>query len=153
MPTIKEIAQGSTLNQAELLVKDASYIPEEKLCFCPMGCAKTAKDILAEVAATNASLAAALIGETPDPAFAEQVKRADTRNELSVLVLESARIVVAAVDKIREDDLDKDATMPWGGVFPLWQAILLPVSHMTYHDGQLNYIQTLLGDSAFHWME
>ena len=27
----------------------------------------------------------------------------------------------------------------------------LPATHMMYHDGQLNYIQTLYGDKEMHW--
>ena len=27
----------------------------------------------------------------------------------------------------------------------------LPAVHMSYHDGQLNYIHSLCGDSEMHW--
>jgi len=36
---------------------------------------------------------------------------------------------------------------------PMMTAISLPAGHMMYHDGQINYIQLLLGDTKFHWIE
>ena len=61
--------------------------------------------------------------------------------------------VCRAIDTFSEADLGKEVAMPWGAKFPAMVAILLPTSHMTYHDGQINYIQTLFGDAEFHWIE
>ena len=153
MPSIKEIAKSGVMQQAELLVKDTKFIPEEKFAFCPLGCAKTAKDILAEIANGNIMFVSVFTGGEKDEAFLKRVAEASTIDELGKLVIESARVVADAIDSLDEADLDKDVRMPWGATFPLWQAIFLPTSHMTYHDGQINYIQTLLGDSGFHWVE
>jgi hypothetical protein len=68
-------------------------------------------------------------------------------------VMESAQIVCDAIDSLSDADLEGDIQMPWGFVMPAAVAIFLPDSHMSYHDGQLNYIQTLLGDTKFHWLE
>lgn len=153
MPSIKEIAKSGVMQQAELLVKDTKFIPEEKFAFCPLGCAKTAKDILAEIANGNIMFANVFTGAESDESFGKRVAQASTIDELGKLVIESARVVADAIDSLDEADLEKDVRMPWGATFPLWQAIFLPTSHMTYHDGQINYIQTLLGDSGFHWAE
>lgn len=153
MPSIKEIAKSGVMQQAELLVKDTKFIPDEKFAFCPMGCAKTAKDILAEIANGNIMFANVFTGAESDESFGKRVAQASTLADLGELVMESAAAVVDAIDSLDEADLDREVKMPWGATFPLWQAILLPVSHMTYHDGQINYIQTLLGDSGFHWVE
>ncbi len=153
MPSLKDIAKGGTMHEAELIVKDAKYIPEEKFAFCPMGCAKTAQAILREIASGNVMLARAIKGEGPDAEFSARVEQAADMNALGELVMESAKIVCDAIDSIPDADLDKVVTMPWGASFPLFTAIFLPTSHMTYHDGQINYIQTLLGDSTFHWHE
>ncbi len=151
MPSIKEIAQSGVMQQAELLVKDAKYIPEGKFAFCPMGCAKTARDILAEIAGGNVMFAGVFTGKGQDDTFARRIAEASGIGELGELVVESARLVAEAISSLDEADLERDVTMPWGATYPLWQAIFLPTSHITYHDGQINYIQTLLGDSAFHW--
>ena len=156
MPSIKDMAKGATIQQAELIVKDTKYIPEEKFAFCPMGCAKTAARILAECVTVNLEIAASIKGEALGESgveLAARIEQASTIEALGVLVRESAKIVCDAIDTISEADLDKQLKMPWGASFPAWQAILLPVSHMTYHDGQINYIQLLLGDTKFHWLE
>ncbi len=153
MASILEMAKSATMHQAELIVKDAAFIPKEKFSFCPMGCAHTAADILTEVAGANVAIANSLTGAKPDEEFGKKVGQASTLEEIGDLVLESARIVVKAIESFSDADLDRDVTLPWGMTLPISQAIFLPVSHMTYHDGQINYIQTLLGDSAFHWAE
>lgn len=153
MPSIKDLAKGGTMHAAETLVKDSKYIPEDKFAFCPMGCAKTAEGILREVAGTNGRLAGAIAGKAADEGFAGKVEKASGLDTLGQLVMESAKLVCDAIDAIAEADLEKPATMPWGASFPLFMAIFLPSQHMTYHDGQINYIQTLLGDSTFHWAE
>ncbi|MCL6519155.1 MAG: DUF1572 domain-containing protein [Armatimonadetes bacterium] len=156
MKSILEVAKQLIRNQAETLIKDSGYIPAEKLFWCALGCAKTAADILKEIACSNIQMAASIRGETPgkfEEEFVDRVGKASTLTELGQLVKDSADIVCRAIDNHSEADLEKQITMPWGAVFPLYEAIFLPANHMTYHDGQINYIQLLLGDSKFHWAE
>jgi len=156
MASILDAAKGFTTWNAERLIKDAGYIPAEKLNWCAMACAKTAAQILAEIAESNSRIAASIRGEKPGPAeeaFAKRVEQASTVEALGQLVLESARAVCQAIDSHSDADLEERITMPWGAVFPLAEAVLLPASHMNYHDGQINYIQLLLGDDKFHWAE
>jgi len=35
----------------------------------------------------------------------------------------------------------------------MFRFILTAAEHMSYHDGQINCIQYLLGDAKFHWAE
>ena len=156
MGSILAMAKEFTVGEVEVLLKDASYIPEESLGWCAAGCAKTAARILREAATCNWEIAAAIKGEVPgEPAekLAKRIEEASTLDALSQLVRESANAVCSAIDSHSEADLGNLIRMPWGAMFPLGQAIFLPTSHMTYHDGQINYIQLLLGDSKFHWAE
>jgi hypothetical protein len=41
----------------------------------------------------------------------------------------------------------------WQIPTPLFTLAHIAVSHLWYHDGQLNYIQALLGDEKVHWMD
>ena len=156
MASILDMAKEFTLQQVEMLLKDASYIPEENLGWCAAGCGKTAAQILREIARANWEIAAAIKGEAPGEAGekrAKLIEEASSLDALSQLVRESAKAVCDAIDSHSEADLGNLIRMPWGAMFPLGQAIFLPTSHMTYHDGQINYIQLLLGDSKFHWAE
>jgi uncharacterized damage-inducible protein DinB len=156
MASILEVAKGFTTTNAKLIVEDAGYLPAERFDFCPMGCSKTAKAILAEVARTNAAIAAALRGQDPKEVaadFAAKVDAASNIDELGKLVIESGKIVCDTLDTLSEADLDREIGVPWGVKLPFSIAIFLPANHMYYHDGQVNYIQTLLGDAKFHWAE
>ena len=154
MASVLAMAKEFTMREVEVLLKDASYIPEENLGYCAAGCAKTAAQILREIAGSNQAIAAAIKGEEPGEAaekLAKRIEEASSLDALSQLVRESANAVCDAIDSHSEADLGNLIRMPWEAMFPLGQAIFLPVSHMTYHDGQINYIQLLLGDSKFHW--
>jgi hypothetical protein len=52
-----------------------------------------------------------------------------------------------------DEDLAKTVTAPWQMDAPLYMIAQIAVSHLWYHDGQLNYIQCLLGDEKVHWMD
>ena len=146
MPTVREVAKEITMDAAGTLCKDASYIPQESLAWRPMEHGKSAVMILAEIARSNFDIAAAIKGET-----AKKVETEDFE-ALKDHVIESAQEVCKAIDSLSDEALEGALTMPWGGVFPASHAILLPASHMNYHDGQINYIQLLLGDTKFHWI-
>ena len=47
--------------------------------------------------------------------------------------------------------LMKTATTPWQMEASLYSLAQMAVSHIWYHDGQLNYIQCLMGDGDYHW--
>ena len=146
MPSIRNMAKDATMQAAETLCKDTSYIPDEMLDWSPMDFGKSANTILAECAKVNLSIADAIRGAVPRQAELDF-------QSLKSCVVDSAKEVCNAIDSLSDSDLEGDMQMPWGMIFPTTQAILLPVSHMTYHDGQINYIQLLLGDTKFHWAE
>ena len=52
-----------------------------------------------------------------------------------------------------DEALNTVITPPWKMPAPLFSLANVAVSHIWYHDGQLNYIQMLLGDGAVHWMD
>jgi len=80
----------------------------------------------------------------PAPAIedAEQAKR-----DLET-ALEELRVALEAVGP---EALGERRQMPWGGSMSLGEYIFRPSYHLAYHDGQLNYIQRLLGDREFHF--
>lgn len=145
---IRDLAKGFTMHAAETLCKDASYIPEEKLCSCPEISGKSVIVILDEIVKGNYKIAAAFRGED----YQEKIGETDLE-KLKGLVISSAEEVCKAIDSLTDEQLAGLIKMPWGQEFPGAAAIFLPSSHMNYHDGQINYIQLLLGDTKFHWLE
>ncbi|HAY14075.1 MAG TPA: hypothetical protein PLB31_08750 [Fimbriimonadaceae bacterium] len=64
---------------------------------------------------------------------------------------EAADHFSAAIQNYKGDLFNDVFPSPVGPFTPLSMANLA-VSHLMYHSGQLNYIQTVRGDVAFHWM-
>ena len=69
-------------------------------------------------------------------------------SEWAVLLKPDA--ILAAWDEIPETDLEKVITLPKGETSPLDLASLT-MSHLNYHDAQLNYVQAMSGDDKVHW--
>ena len=148
MPSIRDLVKELTLNTAQRLCNDASYIPSEKLDWSPMDYGKSVNSILSECVSLNLMTAAAIKRESP-----KDIKTEMNFQALKDHVISTAMEVCKAVDTLSDDDLDGEVPMPWGAIMPAAAAIFIPHSHMAYHDGQINYIQLLLGDTKFHWAE
>ncbi|HEY3298295.1 MAG TPA: DinB family protein [Armatimonadota bacterium] len=148
MPSIREIAKKQTMDAAETMCRDASFILAEKLDWRPEEHGKSVNMILSECAKANMGIAAYIRGDEPSG----EVESADFASLKDCLVA-SAQQVCDAIDSLSDEAIEGDVKMPWGAIYPAGEAIFLPISHMTYHDGQINYIQVLLGDTKFHWAE
>ena len=59
----------------------------------------------------------------------------------------------AALAEASDETLNSSVMAPWQMETPLFMLAQIAVSHVWYHDGQLNYIQAILGDPAVHWMD
>lgn len=72
--------------------------------------------------------------------------------ESAIQAMDAAADHFASVIKNYEGDFTTDVfPSPVGPFTPLGMANMA-VSHLMYHSGQLNYIQTVRGDTDFHWM-
>lgn len=58
----------------------------------------------------------------------------------------------AALAAASDEHLNSMAMAPWGMETPVFMLAQIAVSHIWYHDGQLNFIQALNGDEKVHWM-
>ncbi|AIE83954.1 hypothetical protein OP10G_0586 [Fimbriimonas ginsengisoli Gsoil 348] len=72
--------------------------------------------------------------------------------EATALLKSSAAALAAEVRKLKGDDLMK-TVQTHRGPMPAALAMQFPVRNMTYHMGQMNMIQLLYGDTAFHITE
>lgn len=139
---------------AKFFVNDLGYIPAEKLGASPGGVARTPLDITVECAGINAMAAALLLGEVSNhgpEAHAQALAANDTLEKASQLLLTSAERLADAVAHLDEAGLCDEVTVPWGQKMTKYEVAGFAASHMSYHEGQLNYIQALYGDGEMHW--
>jgi hypothetical protein len=134
---------------------DFNHIPAEKQLESPMGVARTATIFTAECAAFNRWITQIIAGEAvvmPDAEARKAYYDAFDTGEKAVQELNSSVAeLTATIRGCDEDAMGSTVTMPWGAPMMLAEAIHMAAVHMAYHEGQLNYIQSLYGDGESHW--
>ena len=156
--TAKEFLSKGLRDAAKAFVGDLEAMPQEVLEKSPGGVARTPFDYSYEIALINKRVAARLRGEDPgpwpfadvkwvtcDPDFAEKDKMVE-------FVRASFEEVCSAWDAFDESKLTEPIKLPSGETNALDLASMA-FSHSVYHDGQLNYAQSISGDDEMHWQD
>jgi hypothetical protein len=139
-----------------MMISDLKAIPETQLRVSPGGCARDALNLVAECAMVNGFVARFLQTgsfERP-PAEDRQAHLAsfDTADKALGYLEQETNALIAAIEGVDESTFgDVIENTPLGRPMTRFAIAQLPAMHMMYHDGQLNYIQTLYGDDKMHW--
>lgn len=125
-------------------------IPEDKRTWSPMGDARSAGDQAAECAILNGSTAELILSRAwkMDGDFSEFIRKKeelakDTEGILTLLK-ENTPKVLAAIREVPDEDLGGEVQTPFG-TMTLSQIMSYPLWNMSYHEGQINYIASMLG--------
>lgn len=124
------------------------FIPDDRLDWRPAPEALSALGIINHVVESlNAMRPILEEGEwTPAPACAS------TRDEAQALLQEAAEAYETALRKVERRDLVRTVKAGRRQVeVPLARASAMPIVDLIHHHGQIAYIQTLLGDTEFHF--
>jgi hypothetical protein len=143
---------AATLEDAgESIFRAARATPTERLTWKPAPTARTALELLQEIVQTTGWVTQMICqGGLTMPDDAEK-KAADERAQwgsVDALEAEFRRRAPKLVDAVRgfpEEKLSQLVKLPWGEMTWL-AAIDYAVWNIRYHDGQLQYIQTMYGD-------
>ncbi len=135
-------------------VKDLENLTDKQLKAPMGGAARKGADFSYEVAVVNKRVAARLRGDDPGPwpfeSWAVAPPDCISQVSLAQAAAESTAEVIAALRQIDEAELLAPLTIGTSETtrFKLASMVLI---HLSYHDGQLNYIQSLNGDAEIHW--
>lgn len=146
---------GWAMGLADMYAKDIRALPEDKWTATFGGCTRPASDLTADALSLMQWTTAKMKGEEADHmAMMEALgpkcaDKASAEAELHATVGAFGEALRAASD----DTLNAEVMPAWQMPAPLFIIANIAVSHLWYHDGQLNYIQALLGDDKVHWME
>jgi uncharacterized damage-inducible protein DinB len=136
---------------------DVRAIPADKWDATFGGCTRSARAITTEAVAILAWTAEALEGNvisgTEEDATKEWTEKCRTQESAVAQLRSVAEEFSRAFESASDDVLTKVITPPWQMDAPLYAIVQIAVNHLWYHDGQLNYIQCLLGDDKIHWMD
>lgn len=125
-------------------------LPEDKRDWSPMGKARTALDMVAECALLGATTVD-IIKTRAFPADHEmaafELEKADLAKDwpkLRALLYENNALVISEIRATPEESLDIEIVMPWGN-HKLREVLAYPFWNMSYHEGQINYLASMLG--------
>ncbi len=152
---IKNYLRGQIDLGLRRFVADLAAIDEPNRSASPGGCARSPYDLTYELSVVNQDYAIRLRGEssTAPTGFNFEHAPADFQN-VDFAISTGNKIdggycaFLAALDAIPESEMET----PLAGTKATPLGLATTVNrHLHYHDAQLNYIQTLLGDGEVHW--
>ena len=156
MPTIKELA-GQLEGQFQSIIKTGvAPMPEEKFTFKPSKTARSVSELTAHLAYSNYFFMGVMKGEPGttegwDEAQAawEKQNPCDTKANATKAYQKSVADFLAYFKTLKDADLMKPAKLPWRET-NIAGVIMDNQWHLTYHLGQMAYIQTVIGDTVDH---
>lgn len=149
-----ELAEVKGFKRACAIIEsDLNALPPEAFDRCFGGKARTVADIMCEVNLVNDDVARSMRGEAcvewPE-GWITAPEGQRTKEAVIAAFSASADAIKAQIDGYTEADLDRPVTTEHGET-TIRERCRFMVLHMFYHSGQLNFIQTLLGDDVWHW--
>jgi len=131
-----------------MLLNGVKAMPEEKLTWKPAETARTAMEVAAE-AVSMLSACAGMLENRGMSKHGDDESRPTTVAELEAAAKEGAAKLYAVIRAFPEADFEKTLDLPWGKM-SFFQIMSYPYWNIMWHAGQINYIQTLYGDTEMH---
>lgn len=140
------------------LIRTFNAVPDDKLNWAPMDKGRTALDVFSEAAQTCQMITLLIEskGETkPSPEMFAQMRteRANwTKDDAVAAMNTNSAALYTALGTLSEEDLARPVTLPMGGgtTMPLSAWIMMAYRTFISRFAQINYIQTLYGDTDMH---
>lgn len=141
------------------LIRAVEAMPEDKLDWSPAPTSRSALNQLKEVAVSTRYLCGLLReGKAPDgeshgaASVGAQMGEITTVSQAKERAREGTAELCSLIVAYPDDKLDEDVVLPFGGGIRMTMADCLGLHYwnLTYHCGQVNYVQTILGDLRMH---
>jgi hypothetical protein len=149
MPTIDVAGAVTTLAKArQRYVYGLEKVPDEQL---NQSASETAKSPLQMAGMTSGFLSRVALmvqGAELPPRGGAQPPAPESREAAIAAVDAAFRKLEQAIADLKDEDMDRELPVPWGGTVPLKQMMWFLMGVPGYLQGQLNYAQTIYGDMA-----
>lgn len=156
MSNLKSYMREQLVATAKYFRADCEALSDERFVQRPAPSARSPIDLAYEVAVINQRIAKRLKHEDPGPfEFTGWVTAPDGYRSKAQAMADfdaSVQALLDAWDAIPDEQI-WDPVPISGGDSPGVDMVFFCIYHMGYHDGQLNYIQTLGGDELMHWSD
>ena len=135
---------------ARSIAHNLEFISEDKLAWKPAPTANSALEVVNLGVGALRVMAVVLRGEADQlPEIVPAT--AATAATAGALLLDAARDCAAAIRALQPDQMNQTAETPFGP-FRRARIALFPLVDLLHRHGQILYIQTLLGDTADHFV-
>ena len=148
--TLQGFLAAATKKASADLAAALLRVPEDKRAWSPQGNARTALDQVAECAFLNGYTADLIqTRQWPTGGFDAYLRAKDEIvaqgwDHIHALLEANTDRVIAVLRAVPETALNDGIAMPWG-TQTMAEIIAYPYWNMTYHEGQINYIASMLG--------
>lgn len=135
-------------------MKDLQALPEDAFSKSFGPATRTVADIVYEVNLVNDHVGMVIRGEEPFDWPEEEWIKAPPDFKTKAQVIDafekSSQKIIATAEGFSHEQLEKPFETE-GKETTRYERCRFMTVHLWYHSGQLNFIQTLLGDDAGHW--
>lgn len=150
---VKATALGGLKSAFRVFMRDLEALPDDTFNKSLGGKARTIADIVYEVNLLNDHIGLTLQGEPlfdwPE-GWIQAPEEARTKNAALCSFRHSSERILATIEGMTAQDLEATIQTDNGETTGFERCRFMTL-HVWYHSGQLNYIQTLLGDDEWHW--
>lgn len=151
---VKAVAYNSLKSAFSVYGQDLEALPEDAYAKKLGGVARTVADITHEICLVNDHICMVLRGEEasawPDEGWITAPEDRQTKVEVLEAFRANEAAALATVEALTEEDMEAVVQTEHGDRTGFSRVNFMTL-HLWYHSGQLNYIQTLLGDGGWHW--
>lgn len=156
--TNKDLIIAMTENGIHGFFSYANAVPDDKLLWRPLDVGRTVLD-MAQECAQSADWGVGLIREGKFGGFDDglikrmQDERAawTTVAECEKVCREKSHALYLAIQAFPEERMDETIELPWGKkTYAWWEVMLIHYWNLSYHWGQVAYVQTLYGDEGYY---
>lgn len=151
---VRTTAVAGLKSACTMYLKDLQALPESAFTqsFGPK--VRTVADFTHEVILVNDHIGMVLRGETPfdwpDGGWITAPADFDTKEKVVAAFEASTAKIIATAEAFTEEDMGTKIETE-NGETTCFERLRFMTLHIWYHAGQLNFIQTLLGDDVWHW--
>ncbi|MBS1708007.1 MAG: DinB family protein [Armatimonadetes bacterium] len=154
MIDLKATTVAPLQSACKIFLQDLEALPEEAFdkSFGPK--VRTVADIVYEVNLVNDHIGQGLRGEEqfewPDEGWIKAPENLRTKEAVVASFKASSEKIIATAEGFSAEDMERTVKTEWGDKTFMERFRFISL-HLWYHSGQLNFIQTLLGDDEWHW--
>jgi hypothetical protein len=151
--TVQELTASLTRDAADRVTTVAQATPPDRHHWQPMDNGRSVIDQVVECSIANAKWAAILrsgvYADLPRADAERAYADCDTLEKAIARLQTSAADLISAIRSVPSDALSNEVSTPWGP-YPMARCCTHAYWNLTFHEGQINYVQTLYGDFDEH---